>query len=286
MQAVSLRYIKNRIRAVEGIKKLTHAIEMVSMSKSKAVENILAGFKGFSANVDSMLDHLLSSQESYSHPLLEKKPLITQKALCLITSDTGLCGTYNNTIIRKAEEFIKQYGKENVRLITVGKKGFSYFSRKGVSATDVFLELHGRYSKTTAGKILATLLNKFLSNDVGEVYIAYTKHISATRRTPVVEKFLNIEPSFSTKKTELILEPNFDKILDKLLLEYLSGKIKIILLNAYAAEHSARLIAMGEATTNAKELLESLILQRNKLRQSTITSQLLEIVSSAEAMKG
>ncbi|HPN88562.1 MAG TPA: FoF1 ATP synthase subunit gamma [Candidatus Omnitrophota bacterium] len=278
--------MRTRIRAVESIKKLTHAIEMVAMAKSKSTENLLSGFKSYFSSVESLLGVLLSNITIEDNPFFESKPHALKKVLCVFTSDTGLCGSHNFNVLRKADGFMQEWGKDNVFLVTVGKKGFNHFIKKGIIPVENILDLHGRYSKEIAMKLLKTLIKMFLSEDVGEIYLAYTQYISPSRRISVLEKFLNVACPLASLKTEYILDPGPKEIANKLIFEYLAGKIKMVLLHAFASEHAARLIAMSESTKNAKELLESLILYRNKIRQATITSQILEVVSSAEAMKG
>lgn len=281
--AQSLRQIKARIRSVENVKKITRAMEMISVAKFKAAENQLLSSARFSLGVEDLLKKVLSCAKKVDHPLLENRRDKKRIALCLITSDTGLCGVYNNSVIRLAEKFINETGREKIKLIAAGKKGFNHFKKEGMSSPDTYLDLHGHYSVDTAGSILKNLVDIFLSGEADDVYVAYMYFESSARHKPVIEKFLNIE-SGGAPKTEYIFEPNADSILEELLPVYLSNKVESFLLNAFVSEHAARMNAMGESTENAKDLLENLILSRNKVRQANITEDLIEISSAAEVL--
>lgn len=281
----SLRQIKRRIRSIENTKKITRAMEMVSGAKLKRTENVLYASRPYFSKLDSILKNLLASIKDLSHPLLEERQEKQKIALCLITSDTGLCSTYNDNIIRLAEDFINRYGADKIRLITVGRKGFNYFKKRRLSISHTYIGFHGRFSSQVSDEIARTLTDIFLSKEADEVYIAYTHFVSALRYKPTMEKFLNIERA-KDQGIEYILEPNLDRILMELVPRYVSTKMRLILLEAFTSEHSARMIAMKAATDNAEELIDSLTLLRNKARQAAITKEVIEVASAAEALKG
>jgi F-type H+-transporting ATPase subunit gamma len=280
----SLRQIKSRIRGIENVKKVTHAMEMISVAKFKPLETRVAVAKNYFTKLEELLKNLLASSALSDHPFIAPRKDVKDIILCLVTSDTGLCGPYNMNVLRAADAFVNERGKEKVSLVPVGRKGLNYFKRKGVGSAAAFMDLHGRYSDDTASALLNTLTRGFSSNKACEVYAAYTRFDSASRHRVVIEKFLNISPPEGTK-IDYILEPDIEGILDELLPLYLYHKVRLILINSFAAEHAARMLAMGESTNNAKELLEGLILWRNKVRQANITKEIMEIVSSAEVLK-
>jgi F-type H+-transporting ATPase subunit gamma len=221
-----------------------------------------------------------------SHPFLDERLNKKNILLCVIASDTGLCGPYNNNVIRASEAFLKKYQPDKVRLVTVGKKGFIHFNKKGFKVTNSYVGLNGRYSSKVCEGMLKVFIDMFLLKQVDEVYIAYTHPETASRRKPVIEKLLNIGRLPGAEPVDYIYETPISVILDDLIPLYLSNKIKTIMLDSFTSEHQARAIAMGEATENATDILSSLILMRNKVRQANITKEMLEIVSSAEALKG
>ncbi len=282
----SLRHIKSRIRGIESTKKLTKAMEMVSIAKLKKMEKILGNSNFYFLKVEEFLKNVLSTAEGINNPYLRQpKAQGGRVLLCIVASDTGLCGTYNQNILRAAEKFLQKFDKNSIDLVVVGRKGFSYFKRKGYEVKHSFLGFNGRYSDALSEKILNTLTGMFLSGEVDEVYLAYTKIESASRYKIVLEKFLNISYVKDTKK-EYIFEPGQESILKKLLPMFISNKLKVVLLNAFNSEHQARAVSMGGATKNAIELLEAMILLRNKMRQANITREIMEVISSAEALKG
>ncbi len=294
--AQSLKSIKSRIRGIESTKKLTRAMEMISISKLKRAENILNKSRPYFLKINSFLNNILSNDIKAVHPLLEDRPDKQRVALCLVTSDTGLCGSYNHALLHTVEQFLSSYNPDNVRLVAFGKKGFSYFNKRGFNIPYSYIGLNGRYSAEAAEKIAKVLEGIFLSKEVNEVYIAYTLIGVNHKAGPVLEKLFNIEykkggdecgsVSILSGVEGLIFEPGIKRVLEELLPVYVFSKIRIALLNAFTAEHKARAAAMGEATKNARELLEGLVLLRNKIRQSNITKEIIEVISSAEALKG
>jgi len=282
--AQNLRQIKNRIRSIDNTHKVTSAMEMISVTKLSRANKILSGIKPYFAKLDQIFNRLLSSQGALVHPLLETK---TESCvcLCLITSDSGLCGTYNNNVIRFAEDFINRKGKEKVKLVIVGKKGFNYFKSRQVQILNSYIGLNGKYSEKTADQISASLISIFLKNQASEVYVAYTHFERGMINKPVLMKLLNIDIP-ATGGGRYILEPGIDLILNDFIVKYIYSKMRLILLGSFATEHASRAVAMKSATDNAKELSLGLILLRNKVRQAAITQDILEIISSAEALKG
>lgn len=286
-QLVSLKQIKNRIRSVENTEKITHAMELISISKMKSTGKILSGFRPYFEKIESSLSNIFQYSPDIKHPLAERRKKIKNIGLCVITSDTGLCSTYNNDIIRTAENFVKKYGKENIIMFCIGKKGFAYFKQRGLSIPNVYADLHSRFSSEIQQMIYKDVLYLYTQGNADEIYFAYARFESSSRNKPVIEKYLNIEMDFKKGNyAEYIFEPDRETLLQKLIPEYLSSKIKIILLNAFLSEHSTRLISMTKATNNAKELIEDLILARNKIRQANITNEIIDIISSSEALKG
>jgi len=281
----SLRDIKNRIRSIENTKKITNAMQMVSMQKLDRVDRALYIARPYFKEVLTLLDNLLGGREGLGLPCLKPGSGENSILLLVIASDNGLCGVYNNNIISLAEDFIKtKAGQSGVRLIVLGSRGVSYFKKKGANIIKDYTLINGRYSDALAGKISRDLSDEFLNGRAREVYIAYTLYKTGAIHQPVIEKYLNIEPR-QGEEIDFILEPDINGILEKLIPVYLFLKIKLVLLEAFTSEHAARSIAMKYATENAFEMLEGLVLLRNKVRQANITKDILEIISSAEALK-
>lgn len=283
---LSLRQIKRRIRSVESTKKITRAMQMVSTAKLKRTKDMLFAGKPYYFKMDALLKKLLASAKTSRHPLLEERAEKNNFTLCLITSDSGLCSTYNDNIIRIAEGFINKHGAGNTKLITIGRKGFSYFKKRGIRISHAYLGLQGRYSSEMAEEIAKTLVNTFLSKEADEVYMAHTHFDSTLKYRPKLQKFLNIERGTEEREVDYILEPGLDRIVEELVPRYISIKVRGILLDAFTSEHSQRMVAMQAATDNATELIDNLTLLRNKARQASITTEIIEVSSAAEELKG
>lgn len=282
----SLRNIKLRMKSVDNTQKITRAMQMVSAAKLNKMKNILYTARPYFSKVEVLMNNVLKSSDMPDHPLLKRRDPVERVSLFVVTSDAGLCGTYNHNMIRAVEEFIADHGgRDKVELIAIGREAFNHFKKKGYRITDGYEALHSRYSVEVASEIADSLKNMFLEGRVDEVYAAYTRFDSTLRHKAVIEKVLNIE-SCETCGIEYIAEPDMASVLDELLSWYLHEKIRIAILNSFTSEHSARMVAMKTATDNAEELIDSLTLARNKARQAMITKEVIEVASSAEALKG
>jgi F-type H+-transporting ATPase subunit gamma len=281
----SLRNIKLRMKSVENTQKITRAMEMVSASKLNRMKNILYTARPYFAKVEAMLNNVLKSSDMPDHPLFTGRDPVEAIAVFVITSDAGLCGTYNHNMIRLTEDFVLSHDSRKVEIIAIGQEALNYFKKKGYTVSDGYGDLHSRYSTETAEGIADSLKTIFLDGRADEVYAAYTRFDSTLRHKPVVEKILNIEP-VASGGVEYIAEPDMKSVLDELLSWYMREKIRIIMLNSFTSEHSARMVAMKTATDNAGDLIDALTLSRNKARQAMITKEVIEVASSAEALKG
>lgn len=281
----TIRQVKSRIRSIENIRKLTRAMEMVSSAKFSAVENKQSASLKYFYKIEALLKDALPQAGGFLHPLLASPRKKEKALLCVVASDTGLCASYNHNILKLAEGFLRKNNFAHVELVVVGRKAFRYFSRAGFKIASSFLELHGRFSQGLLSDVDSSLKGKFTSETADEVYVAYTHFESASRHKPRIEKVLNIEFPQGSEK-DFIFEPQMGALLNELIPAYFNSKIRIVLLDAFSCEHASRMIAMGEATMNARELLEGLILTRNKMRQEIITREIMEVISTAEALRG
>ena len=282
----SLKAIKNRIRSIENTRKVTSAMQMISATKLSRLDSRLAQNRPFARKIESILGDLLQGRPVSLNSFLEPRLSQERIVLCVITADNGLCGVYNNNVIRQTEDFISRYGWDKVKLVIVGKKGWSYFKNYRENIIHSYLGLSGRYSDKICSELLNSLTNLFLSKQADEIYFVYTRFKNALSNQAVVEKFLNINIKPGGQKKDYIIEPNISRVLEELIPEYLSARVRLTLLESFTSEHASRLVAMRTATENAKELLNSLVLLRNKVRQASITREIIEIVSAAEALKG
>jgi F-type H+-transporting ATPase subunit gamma len=285
MTTQAITGIKSRMRSVSNIRKITRAMQMVSMSKLNRVRSSLFSMRNYFNRLQSLLYDFIEHTGYMSHPLFEDRQPKGRVGLCVMTSDTGLCSTYNQSIIRLSEEFLSRYRKEDVRLVMVGKEGEHYLGRMGFNIKTSYPELHGRYPGKLSGAMASGLVGMFIEREVDEVYIAYTHFESTLRHRPRIDKFVNIDYAKQGNKDYLILEPGVKDVAGELIPRYLSEKFRLALLEALTSEHAARMFAMKTATDNADELMDTLTLMRNKARQAAITKEVIEIASGAEAMR-
>ncbi|MFA5146441.1 MAG: ATP synthase F1 subunit gamma [Candidatus Omnitrophota bacterium] len=281
----SLRNIKLRIRSVGNTQKITRAMEMVSAVKLGRVKAALYASRPYVVKLESLMDRLAASVEIPSHPLLKKREEVRTIALSVITSDAGLCSTYNYAVIRAADDFVKRFHPGKVKIAPIGREGGKHFRQYGIPLLGGCPEPHGRCSAEIPEKIASYLTGSFSDGNADEVYVAYMHFDSTLRHRPVVEKYLPVE-SKKAGAVNYIVEPDIARVMDELVPHYLAEKMRLVLLNAFTSEHSARMVAMKTATDNAEEMIDGLTLLRNKVRQATITKEVIEIASSAEALKG
>jgi len=281
----SIKQIKNRIRSVENSKKVTSAMQMISVAKLNRMESRLFNMRPYALRLESIMYNLASLSPDLPLEYFKKDPVRDRILFCVITSDSGLCGAYNQNIIHAAEEFLINNGADRLGLVLVGQKGLNYFRKSGAKIINSYVGLNAKFSQTVCDQITAQLIQIFLSGKASSVYLAYTSFENSIIQKPVIERLLSIEPK-KLKPTEYIAEPDLKSILNDLVPQYLLVKMRLVFLEAFTSEHAARTVAMKTATDNAKELLEALVLLRNKVRQAGITQDILEISSSVEALRG
>lgn len=281
----SLRTIKNRIKSIENTRKVTGALELISIAKFRKMEKVLSAGRPYLARLESLTGRLSGAAEAFAHSLFEQRKGANMIALCVVASDSGLSGAYNNNVLRAAEKFMAGYGKEAVSLVTVGRKAFVYFRKRDYTVVESFIGLNARYAEEAGSKIRTALTDLFLARRVDAVYAAYTRFETGLVYKPVVERLLPLKLTAPSGAEDILLEPDASAILAELIPRYCAMKLRCVFLESFTSEHAARAVAMKKATDNARELLHGLILMRNKVRQARITQDIMEIISSAEALK-
>ncbi|MCS6860767.1 MAG: ATP synthase F1 subunit gamma [Abditibacteriales bacterium] len=290
----SLRDIRRKIRTVNNIKQITQAMKMVAAARLKKVQDRVTAGKPYAEKLQELMGYLAPHVTQIQHPLLEVRP-IQATGVVVIAGDKGLCGSYNNNIIRRAQQFLNGLTVSEKLLITIGRKSTEFFRKRGYRVHASFPQIGVDAPYAEIKRIADAITGLYLSQTVDEVYIAYTEFVSSLQQRPQVIKFLPIEPP-QTETTagrgtpegalEYIFEPPAPELLATLLPRYVEQRIYHLLLESVASEFGARMTAMTNATDNAGELIKELTLAANKARQASITKELLEVVSGAEALKG
>jgi F-type H+-transporting ATPase subunit gamma len=284
----TLKAIRRRIGSIRNTQQITKAMKMVSAAKLRRAQEAVLQARPYAEKMATLLENLSARVSAEAHPLLmgrEEKRV----HLLLLTSDRGLCGGYNANLIRAAEGFIRSHGPEIViHLSLVGRKGADYFRRRKAEITDRYLNVWTSPPEELAAELAEKMIGRFLREESDGAYILYSHFRSALSQVPTLEKLIPVaaeEEGTEGQPTDYLFEPGVEALLSSLLPKVVEMGIYRALLEASASEHGARMTAMDAATTNAAEMISSLTLQMNRARQASITKELLEVVSTAEALK-
>ncbi len=285
----SLRDIRKRIASVKNTQKITNAMKMVAAAKLRRAEEAIKAGRPFADKMREVLMSLAARTNPGAHPMLAVSP-VKKALLILVTADRGLCGAFNTSLNRRAEAFVKEMKAKGVEveLLTVGRKGNDYFRRRSVPIVHKFSNVMGNITYDLAGDICNAFNEKFMAGEHQEVYILYNSFRSAVTQILTLRRLLPITPEEEGWKHRraYLYEPSEEELLNALLPRYIQVQVFAGLLDSVASEHGARMTAMEAATSNAKEMIYKLTLKFNRLRQESITTELMEIVGGAEALKG
>jgi F-type H+-transporting ATPase subunit gamma len=286
------REIRRRIRSVRNTSQITRAMEMVAAAKMRRAQERVRMARPYAERIRTMIAGLsgLSGQvETSQFPLLQRRP-INRVGIVLVTADRGLAGAFNSNIIRRALRFTRDEIGKPVEMIAVGRKGRDFFSRYGQPLTAEFTSLGDAPSIDSLRPIINIAVNDFISGRVDAVYLVYTRFVNTLLQIPEVLQILPIEPPTEVGAEEAvrdyIFEPDPATVLQALLPRYVETQVYQAMLESIASEHSARMVAMRNATQNAKDFIQELTLTLNKVRQSQITREVSEIAAGANALSG
>jgi len=287
----TLRDIKKRIRSVKSTKQITKAMKMVAAARLRKAQIQAEQSRPYAETMAKMLGHLsAAATEKLTHPYFEKRE-VKRRTLVLITSDRGLCGSFNSNLIRRAEKWLADQDRDKVELVCVGRRGYLFFRRRDFEIIKTYNEFNAQLDMGMIRDMVNFLTGRFVDGATDEIYLLYTKFYTTARMSVSLEKYLNIErPETEVSHAEAagayIFEPDPESIFAELLPRYVLIRLQSALANSFASEHATRMMAMTIATTNAEEMIDRLTLQYNKARQAAITKELLEVVSGADALKG
>jgi len=295
------RELNKRIKSIGNISQVTGALAAVSASKASKSQRQVEATRDYAGKAFEIL-HNLAAQPgvgSTGHPLLTVREEIKNAYLVLITSDRGLAGAYNANIVTRAEQFIRVMDVP-VQVITIGRKGRDLMIRRGYDVIATFDNMPDTLSILDIMPIASIVTNDYLDEKVDEVFIAYTDFVNLVTRVPRVKQLLPLKPLdfkgmavaeyvsgvdlSGVSERVYSYEPEPAALLDIVVPRFTQLQLYQAMLEAQASEHSARMVAMNNATDNAAELIDVLTLERNKARQTSITSEILDIVGGAEAL--
>ena len=285
----SERDIRRRIRSVQNTGKVTNAMSLIAASKMRRAQTAVIDGRPFAEKIQEVIAHLAAQPDEDStaaHPLLQERP-VQRIGVLVISPDRGLCGGMHANLNRSVGQFI--LGQQApARVIVVGRKGRDFMVRYGQDVKAVFTDLAERPVLADILAISHLVIDSYTEGEVDEVYLAYSKYISLMSQQPVIEKLLPVAPAdlTSPERVGYIYEPSNLMVLGSLLPRFVEMEVYHALLESIASEQSARMVAMRNATDNANGLVDDLTLVMNKLRQDTITNQLLDLVGGQIALEG
>jgi F-type H+-transporting ATPase subunit gamma len=285
----SIKEYNVKLTSLKNTRKITKTMKMVAASKLRRAQEAQRNGKTYARQLSDLISRLAASVGA-AHPLLAPRPPVREALVLVFTSDKGLCAGFNNNLIKFMRRWIAQEGTafQRTHFSFCGRRGFQFF-RNRVPVMRHYEGSTARPQFSQATAIAADAIAAFLSGQVQEVYLAYNEFRSPLSQKPHIQKLLPVEPREVIHEAEAysinyIFEPEQARLLDMLLPKSVGYKIYYALLENAAGEHGARMTAMDNATANADSLVDAYTLLRNRARQASITKELIEIVSGAEAL--
>ncbi|MFZ5774100.1 MAG: ATP synthase F1 subunit gamma [Thermodesulfobacteriota bacterium] len=287
----SLKDVKMKIGGVKKTSQITKAMNMVAAAKLRGAQQKMEDFRSYAEKFNAAMGNLSSGMESGSFPLMEKREVKTVEIL-VVTSDRGLCGSFNANILKMTEKLMARLEAEGkkVSLVCVGKKSVNYFKKTG-KIRQRYTDIMSTFQMFNARAIAQEVAANFLAGGSDEVRIVYGRFQSVAVQRPAEQHFLPIQPveaageATSSASGSYIYEPSTEEIMEVLLPLYMNVMVYHAMLEVSASEHAARMTAMDNATNACKDMIHNLTLIYNKARQAGITAELMDIVGGAEALK-
>ena len=285
----SVRDIRRRIRSVDNTAKVTNAMSLIAASKMRRAQNSVLEGRPYSVKIQEVIAHLAAQpmdDESSAQPLLAVRP-VEKTTVLMISPDRGLCGGLHANLNRRVGQFILNQ-EVPIQAIAVGRKGRDFMARTNQDLKATFTDLGETPLLVDTHAISHMVIDSYCDGEADEVYLAYTQYVSTMVQEPVIEKLLPITPAELTASESVgyIYEPGNLTVLQNLLPRFVEMQIYHAILEAIASEQSARMVAMRAATDNASELAGDLTLTMNKLRQESITNELLDLIGGQIALEG
>ena len=287
----SLIDMRRRIRAVKSTQQITKAMKMVAASKLRRAQERVVQTRPFAREARRVLESIVGRVDQTAHPLLARRPGTDTGAtlLLVITSDRGLCGSFNTNIIKATGQFLSSNPGRPVSLGLIGRKGRDMLSRRGVPVRFQHVNLPKNITFEEAQAVAEPALADFLEGKVDSVHMIYNEFKSVIQQKLVIEQLLPLEPvtanvAAGEATTDYIYEPSAQQIFDRLLVRFVEVQVLRAMLESNAAFYAAQMTAMEAATRNSADMIEDLTLTMNKVRQAAITREIIEVVSGAQAL--
>lgn len=285
----SVKDLHRRIRSVQNTGKVTNAMSLIAASKMRRAQTAVTQGRPFAEKIQGVIANLAAQpadDDAGINPLLRVKPL-QRVGILVISPDRGLCGGMHSNLNRTVARFVLDQPVPS-RMIVVGRKGRDFMTRSGQDVTAVFTDMGEQPVLADTTAISRLVMDAYIDGDIDEVHLAYTRFVSTLSQQPAIERLLPVTPATlaSTERVGYIYEPDSLAVLESLLPRFVEMEVYHALLESVASEQSARMVAMRNATENANELVDDLTLVMNKLRQDSITNELLDLVGGQVAAEG
>lgn len=281
--AANMKEIKERIDSVKNTSQITNAMNIVSSTKFKRFQVLTLKSRNYARAVNEAFDNLVASLTGNKFVIFDGKPEVKRVGIIVMTSDRGLCGSFNSNTFRRLESMKKEFQKEgkDVSVITIGRKAKEYCKNRDINVDSEYTQMIPETMFETGKKISEDVVQFYLNDFYDEVYMIYSKFVSAVEYNIQVEKLLPIEKKEGLPTKEYVFEPSEEEVLNSFVPQVLNIKLYQSLLENSASEHSARMSAMKQANDNASEMIRNLEVQYNRERQGKITQELTEIISGS-----
>lgn len=282
----TLRQLRTRVSSIQNIQKVTNAMQLVAAARMRQAQEDILAARPYAEKLDSILRRLSGSTDTSQHPLLISREA-SRAAVCVIASDRGLCGGFNASIFRKASSEVDGLEGLETDVVTVGRKARNYFGNRDYNVVNEHIDVFRDLQFPVASSIAQDLTNRFLSGEVDQVFLVYSEFRSVAIQEPVIQQLLPIVPEAASEEeqsSEFLFEPDPDRLLATLIPKQVNFQVWRALLESNAGEQAARMQAMDNATKNAGDLIDELTREVNKVRQTAITLELMDIIGGAEAV--
>jgi len=286
----NLKDIKRSIASVKNTRQITKAMKLVAAAKLRKAQEAVEAARPYAAKMVELMTGVAARSSSQSHPLLSRRE-VENILIIVLTGDKGLCGPFNNSILKTSQQIIEDNEGKGIHLLLVGKKSVDFFRRRPFKVMKSIVDYGKRINNAMAEEIAGEVMETFTLEKADVVYLVYNKFKNVVVQEPQAISLLPLElPPADEASASLTVdyeyEPSADEILDELLKNYVVSHIYHAMLESAASEHGARMTAMDAATRNASEMIDELTLKYNRARQAAITTELIEVVTGADALKG
>lgn len=280
----SSKKIKMRIKSIQSTHQITKAMEIVSTTKFRRYSLLAKESQAFSDSIQMILTNISSGVKAERHPLFDGREKIKNIGVVVVTSDRGLCGSFNTNTSKALENFRKEHKEHQVLIIAVGKKVRDYCGKRYYSVLEDYIGVDNENMLDISKRISKTIVEEYNKERLDEVYVIYNKFVSALRSDITLSKIIPINRIEDQENKMYIFEPSTEQVLSSLLPRYIGVTLYQAILNNTASEHSSRKNAMKNANDNAEDMIRQLDLKYNRERQAAITQEITEIVGGAEAL--